>query len=236
MQNHLPADHQPATGTVGASVYQQIKRDIIFGELAPATKLKLNALKARYHASLTTLRETLNRLSSEGFVRAEQQRGFFVSPVSARDLCEITELRVLLECSAVQTSVRRGDTDWEGDLVAAHHKLSLMEQQLLRGDESQKQQWKRYDWQFHLALIQACDSRNLLDLHAVIYDKYLRYQMLVLTYRGAEAVDEHKAIFNAALARDAEKTSALLESHIRRGLSHTIDAMSPESGDRKSVV
>lgn len=215
----------PRASTVGASVYQQIKRDIIYGVLAPASKLKLNALKSRYQASLTTLRETLNRLSSEGFVRAELQRGFFVSPVSARDLAEITELRVLLECSAVQTSVQRGDTDWEGELVAAHHKLSLMEQQLLRGDDSRRPQWKRYDWEFHLALIQACDSRNLLDLHAVIYDKYLRYQMLVLTYRGAEAVDEHKAIFNAALAREAAQASRLLESHIRRGLAHTLAAM-----------
>lgn len=215
----------PASSTVGASVYQQIKRDIIFGELAPASKLKLNALKSRYEASLTTLRETLNRLSSEGFVVAEQQRGFFVSPVSARDLAEITELRVLLECSAVRTSVQHGDTDWEGNLVAAYHKLSLMEQQLLQGDYTQKEQWKRYDREFHLALIQACDSRNLLDLHAVIYDKYLRYQMLVLTYRGGEAVDEHKAIFDAALARDAVASASLLEQHMRRGLTHTLEAM-----------
>ena len=215
----------PPSSTVGASVYQQIKRDIIFGELAPASKLKLNALKSRYEASLTTLRETLNRLSSEGFVVAEQQRGFFVSPVSARDLAEITELRVLLECSAVRTSVQHGDTDWEGNLVAAYHKLSLMEQQLLQGDHTQKEQWKRYDREFHLALIQACDSRNLLVLHAVIYDKYLRYQMLVLTYRGGEAVDEHKAIFDAALARDAVACANLLEQHMRRGLTHTLEAM-----------
>lgn len=211
--------------TVGASVYQQIKRDIIFGELTPASKLKLNVLRSRYEASLTTLRETLNRLSSEGFVVAEQQRGFFVSPVSARDLTEITELRVLLECSAIRTSVQHGDTDWEGNLVAAYHKLSLMEQQLLQGDHTQKEQWKRYDREFHLALIQACDSRNLLDLHAVIYDKYLRYQMLVLTYRGDEAVDEHKAIFNAALTRDGAASANLLEQHVRRGLTHTLMAM-----------
>lgn len=215
----------PASSTLGASIYQRIKRDIIFGELAPASKLKLNALKSRYQASPTTLRETLNRLSSEGFVVAEQQRGFFVSPVSARDLAEITELRVLLECSAVRTSVQHGDTDWEGNLVAAYHKLSLMEQQLLQGDHTQKEQWKRYDREFHLALIKACDSRNLLDLHAVIYDKYLRYQMLVLTYRGGEAVDEHKAIFDAALARDAVASASLLEQHVRRGLKHTLKAM-----------
>lgn len=211
--------------TVGFSTYERIKHDIIFGELAPGSKLKLDALKARYSASVSTLRETLNRLSSDGFVAAEEQRGFFVTPVSREDLIEIANLRVLLECHALRKSVENGDTEWEGDLVAAHHKLHLMERRMLSGDETEKESWKRYDWEFHLALIRNCNSRNLLGLHAILYDKYLRYQMLILTYRGEEAVQEHKAIFEAALARNGETAARLLEAHIINGLEHTLDAM-----------
>ncbi len=211
--------------TVGASTYESIKRDIISGALAPGLKLKLEALKTRYEASVSTLRETLNRLSSDGFVDAQEQRGFFVTPVSRDDLIEITHLRVLLECDALKVSIRNGDTDWEGDLVSAHHKLHIMEKRLLSGETSEKETWKRCDWMFHLALIRDCNSHNLLDLHATIYDKYLRYQMLVLTYRGAEAVGEHRAMFEAALERDAEGAAKLLEQHIVRGLEHTLDAM-----------
>ncbi len=214
---------QPST--IGASTYQRIKRDIIFGELQPGAKLKLDALKERYSASLSTLRETLNRLASDGFVEAPEQRGFLVTPVSREDLTEISELRVLLECHALELSIANGDTDWEGNLVAAHHKLHLMEQQLLKGDESEKETWKRYDWEFHQAMIAACNSRNLLSLHSIIYDKYLRYQMLVLTYRGEEAVREHKDMFDAALAKDAGTAKKLLEDHIRNGLAHTLEAM-----------
>ncbi|WP_170518702.1 GntR family transcriptional regulator [Ruegeria atlantica] len=214
---------QPST--IGASTYQRIKRDIIFGELQPGSKLKLDALKERYSASLSTLRETLNRLASDGFVEAPEQRGFLVTPVSREDLTEISELRVLLECHALELSIANGDTDWEGNLVAAHHKLHLMEQQLLKGDESEKETWKRYDWEFHQAMIAACNSKNLLSLHSIIYDKYLRYQMLVLTYRGEEAVKEHKGMFDAALARDADTAKNLLEDHIRNGLAHTLEAM-----------
>ncbi len=214
---------QPST--IGASTYQRIKRDIIFGELQPGSKLKLDALKERYSASLSTLRETLNRLASDGFVEAPEQRGFLVTPVSREDLTEISELRVLLECHALELSIANGDTDWEGNLVAAHHKLHLMEQQLLKGDDSEKETWKRYDWEFHQAMIAACNSKNLLSLHSIIYDKYLRYQMLVLTYRGEEAVKEHKGMFDSALARDADKAKKLLEDHIRNGLAHTLEAM-----------
>ena len=209
---------------VGASTYQRIKRDIIFGDLAPGSKLKLDGLRERYSASMSTLRETLNRLASEGFVDAQDQRGFFVTPVSREDLIEIANLRVLLECHALRLSVEKGDTDWEGNLVAAHHKLHLMEQKMLAGDDSHVEDWKRYDWEFHLALIEACGSRNLLSLHAVLYDKYLRYQMLVLTYRGEEAVEEHRKMFEAALARDIQTSSQTLRIHIEKGLEHALAA------------
>ena len=209
---------------VGSSTYQQIKRDIIFGDLKPGNKLKLDGLRQRYAASMSTLRETLSRLASEGFVEAKDQRGFFVTPVSSEDLVEIANLRVLLECHALRLSVKNGDTDWEGNLVAAHHKLHLMEQKLLAGDDSHKEDWKRYDWEFHLALIAACGSRNLLSLHSVLYDKYLRYQMLVLTYRGAAAVEEHRQMFEQALARDVEGSAKTLRQHIERGLEHTLAA------------
>lgn len=211
--------------TVGASTYERIKHDIIFGALEPGAKLKLESLRKRYAASVSTLRETLNRLASEGFVDAAEQRGFFVRPVSPEDLTEIAELRILLECSALETSVLSGDADWEGNLVAAHHKLSLLERRMLAGDTSEKELWKRYDWEFHQALIQACNSKNLLALHGTIFDKYLRYQMLVLTYRGEAAVQEHRKMFEAALARDVQGAKAELEHHIRAGLDHTLEAM-----------
>lgn len=216
---------------VGASTYQSIKRDIIFGELAPASKLKLETLRKNYNASMSTLRETLNRLASEGFVDALDQRGFFVTPVSKEDLMEVANLRVLLECHALKLSINNGDTDWEGNLVSAHHKLSSMEQKMLSGDDSQKEDWKRYDWEFHLALIEACGSRNLISLHSVLYDKYLRYQMLMLTHRGQEAADEHKKMLEAALDRNVEAATKTLTVHIEEGLEHTLAAF--EMGDQK---
>ena len=116
--------------TVGSSTYHRLKNDIIFGVLEPGKKLKLNALREEYEASLSTLRETLNRLSSEGFVAAEEQRGFFVTPISKADLREVATMRILLECFALEESIKSGDADWEGDLVAAHHKLRRVEDRL----------------------------------------------------------------------------------------------------------
>ena len=210
--------------TIGNSTYQKIKHDIIFGDLEPASKLKLDSLKTKYSTSMSTLRESLNRLASEEFVIAEEQRGFFVAPVSREDLTEIADLRVMLECHALKLSIERGDTDWEGNLVAAHHKLSLMEKQMKLGNESIIEDWKRYDWEFHLAMIAACEIKNLLSLHSIIYQKYLRYQMRVLTYRGEQAVEEHQEMFESAIKRDTKVAVKSLKEHIENGLRHTLDA------------
>lgn len=211
------------SSTVGLTTYETIRNDIIFGRLEPDKKLKLDSMKASYKASISTLRESLNRLASEGFVVAAEQRGFFVAPVSASDLKEIADLRALLECTALRLSIEKGDTDWEGTVASAHHKLHRMEEQLLSGDESQKELWKRYDAEFHQSLISACGSRNLLELHGTIYDKYLRYQMQILTYRGKSAVNEHRRLFEAAMERDIDRADKLLRHHIESGLKHTLE-------------
>ena len=208
------------TPTIAETAYRQIRADIIFGRLAPGERLKLERLKTQYGASVSTLREILNRLASEGLVVAEGQRGFEVAPVSPENLREIAALRLLLECHALELSFAVGDMDWEGRVVAAHHKLHQMELRMISGDRSVTKDWKRYDWEFHQALISACGSRTLMETHAAIFDKYLRYQMISLTFRGQIAADEHRQMLEAALKRDAKSAQEVLRRHVEAGVEH----------------
>lgn len=214
--------HQPEA--VGDSVYRRIRTDIIFGRLPPGKKLRLEQLKKDYEASISTLREILNRLSSEGLVVAEGQKGFVVAPVSPENLREIAALRELLECYALDQSFAAGDLNWEAHVLGAHHKLAQMEAKMLAGDRSVTEQWKRFDWEFHQALISACGSRVLMDTHAVIFDKYLRYQMISLTFRGAIAADEHRQLLEAAFKRDSKTAQEILRRHVQGGVEHGLTA------------
>lgn len=216
-----------ANETVAENSYKRIRADIIFGRLPPGQKLKLEKLKETYDTSVSTLREILNRLASEGLVAAEGQRGFHVAPMSATDLKEIAALRLLLETHALEQSFERGDVDWEARLVSAHYKLARMESIMASGDTSQTEDWKRYDWEFHQSLISACGSRLLMETHAAIFDKYLRYQMVALSYRGKIAADEHKRLLNAALERDKETAKKILGLHIQGGVEHALARKSP---------
>lgn len=201
---------------------RRIRGDIIAGTLPPGKKLKLDALKTQYEVSVSTLREILNRLASENLVSAEGQRGFEVAPATEANLREVADLRLLLESHALRLSLAAGDLDWEGRVVAAHHKLSVVEQQLLSGDITRTAQWVRYDFAFHNALISACGSRTLLDLHASVFDRFIRYHMLAQSFRGAAVMNDHKAMFELAIARDVEASIGKLTTHISAGVDYVL--------------
>lgn len=218
----MPDSSATAVSSVGEATYQRLRADIIAGRVAPRQKLRLDSLRQQYGVGISTLREILNRLASESLVIAEGQKGFAVAPATAQDLREIADLRLLLESHALRQSFAHGDLEWEGRVVAAHHKLAATEVRLLAGHERHTVNWVRYDFAFHNALISACGSRVLLDLHAAIFDRFLRYHMLAASFRGHGVVDDHRALFDMALQRDVDGALAMLSGHVNRGVEHVL--------------
>lgn len=203
------------TAAISERVYSRIRTDVILGRLVPGQRLTLDRMRNTYGTSIGTLREVLNRLASEGFVAAEGARGFEVAPASVENLRELADMRLLLERHALRESFEAGDIEWEGRIVAAHHKLATTEKRMLAGDHSESEAWKRYDAAFHNALISACGSNLLLETHAAVYDKYLRYLVLANVFRGRVAVNEHRKLLECALARDWKSAQRTLDAHVR---------------------
>ena len=206
--------------TVSANTYEIIKRDIIFGILPPLKKLKLQELKINYSTSISILREILSRLCGDGFVISEEQKGFHVSPVSKSDLLEIANLRILIESHALKLSIENSNPEWEGSLLSAHHKLSLYESEMIQNKYDDRMNWKKYDSEFHQTLARNCGSQNLIELHKLIFDKYLRYQLLVLTFRGKGSIDENKKLLDFSINKNFVKAQMILKEHIENGVYH----------------
>lgn len=210
--------------SIADRAYDRIRADIVFGRLGPGLRLRLDRLAADYGTSVSTLREILSRLSSEGLVIAEGQRGFRVAPVSPAGFEDVAAMRVLLETYALPMSFAAGDLEWEGRVVAAHHKLAFMERRMLAGDQEATALWKRYDREFHQSLIGACGSQTLLDLYGGVFDQYLRYQMIAVVFRGEIAAKEHKALLDCALARDADQACTVLIRHVNGCVAYTLES------------
>ena len=204
----------PDSATVSEVTYRRIRSDIVLGRLTPGRRLPLERMKEAYGASVSTLRELFNRLATEGLLVAEGSRGFQVSAVSSTNLREVAAMRQLLECYGLKESFQRGDLEWEGRVVAAHHKLAAMEKRMAANDPYPAETWRQYDWAFHVALISACGSDLLLETYASICDKYLRYQMIAAIFRGQVAADEHRVLLESALTRDWQRAQQTLTTHV----------------------
>ena len=105
-RSFLAADPPPELASTGGArtlierAYEQLRNDIIEGQLAPGEKLRVEHLKTRYAVSAGTLREAITRLASDALVETEGQRGFRVAPIALEDLEDITRLRVQIETEA----------------------------------------------------------------------------------------------------------------------------------------
>lgn len=207
------------------TIYSQLRQDILFGLHKPASKLKQSGLRSRYEASANTIREALAHLVAEGLVEAKGQRGFTVADVSLADLQDITQTRIFLESQAIRLSLSVADLDWEGEVMAAHYKLSKIEQLANQNHAQHRALLEQYDCEFHRTLIAGCNSPWILRFHATMYDHMLRYRSLAYQVVDPQELEasllrserEHIILRDAALAKDADRLIELLDAHIRKG-------------------
>lgn len=223
MHSPTPSSAPSADATLAQSAYLRLRSDIVEGHLAPGEKLRVEHLKDRYDVGAGTLREALALLVADALVVQHGHRGFRVTPISLADFIDITETRVQLETEALRQSIALGDDVWEADLTSAFHLLSLAEERLGDGmgdNGGQFAQWETRNRAFHEVLIRACPSRWLHHFLTILYRQSERYRRLSITHRPVprDVHEEHQAIFDACLARDADKATALLAAHIRKTL------------------
>lgn len=205
-------------GTKSHRAYAQIRADILACRHLPGTKLNIGALAAELEVSLGAVREALSMLQSEALVVSEPQRGYTVSPVSPKELDDITEARIAIETLCLRASIERGDLVWETRIVAAWHRLSRLSQTEAGRGEHLSEVWAKAHADFHAELVNACGNDWLLRMRAMLYEQSERYRRMCVPLQS-EARDvpaEHQAIFDAVMARDIPRATAALEDHLRR--------------------
>jgi DNA-binding GntR family transcriptional regulator len=205
-------------GDLAGVAWEKLRADIIAGNLAPGTRLRIALLRAAYGIGATPLREALSRLVSERLVVSLDRRGFAVAPISLKELRELTDLRKLLEKEALQQALTNGDEKWEADIVAAVYRLRRLHAQIRAGDVSGIADWETLNQDFHEALVAACDSPWLLHFRRTVYLYMQRYRQicLSLTSPSRNVHKEHVALQDAAIARDYASVCVLIDTHLEK--------------------
>ena len=219
MQKQSPntgsSEPDPQISTQASTVYDRLQADILTGKLEPGLKLRLKDLIEKYDTGNSPLREALNRLSANGMVVREENRGFRVPSASKKELAELTRTRCWLEEIALRESIANGDTAWEERIVLAFHWITRTSQNVEGPALHTSPEWQQHHREFHLALISACNSSILMDFCAELGQRSFRYRNLaeVVEYRDRHELEEHRELQQAALDRDADLAVELLHKH-----------------------
>jgi len=213
-------------------MYHILRRDIVQGDLLPGERLRLTERAKAEGVSLSVIREVASRLASEGLLNAAPQRGFWVPELSVDDLEDLTWTRVHIEGLAVREAVANGDLEWEAQLVAAHHALSGTE--ILDSEGSYNRDWLAVHSKFHAALAAGCPHPRLRRLRQQLFDasELYRYWSGPGKATSKQIIKEHKAIADAALAREADTAVALLTQHLEATASRMADLARRASAGR----
>lgn len=203
---------------VAERAYRALRAAIVRGEFEPGARLRVEELSRRFAVSSSPLREALNRLSEQGLVRALENRGFRVAPLTAAGVSDLARVRTLVECEALRDAIAHGSDAWEARAVAAGHALALAERRLGDQPRTLDDDWSARHRAFHLSLYAGCTSPLLLDLADVLFDNAERYRRWAARWRQAprRKHDEHQQLLTAVIDRDADRAVELLRLHISR--------------------
>jgi GntR family transcriptional regulator, carbon starvation induced regulator len=204
--------------TLAAEAYAAIRQSIRTGAFKPGDRLRFAELQVLCGMSVTPVREALARLTAEGFTVLDDHRGYSVARLSLEELRDVTATRQLCEGEALRLSVLRGDADWEGRVIAAHHLMARIPQAREDIPSAMREDWEARHAAFHAALISACGSPVLLEICGKLFSRADRYRRLSVSLEGAarDVTGEHRRLMDRALARDADGAAEVLREHYGR--------------------
>lgn len=202
--------------------------------MRPGERIVIADVSSEFGVSLGAVREALSGLEGEGLVLALAKRGFQVLGVSVNELYDLTRARIEVESACLRLSIAEGDVEWESLLVAARYKLEATPRRSGGFADELSQDWSEAHARFHAALVAGCRNKTLLAIRQSLFDRAERYRRLsVPVDRKLRDVDaEHRALADAALLRDTDKASILMQEHLTRTAQVVGQAALPDQQER----
>ncbi|MGK6318214.1 GntR family transcriptional regulator [Sphingomonas sp. DT-204] len=190
-----------------------VRDRILSGGASPGSPIRQDALASEFGVSKIPLREALARLEQEGLVQSHANRGFFVRALSAAEAEEVYDLRLMLEPDVTVAAALNAA---EEDRLTARERLASLEQVIGAGGDGAG----GFNRAFHLALLRPSArpvAVGILERLHTLSERYVRKHLEPFG-RDERAVDEHRAMLDAWLARDGERLRELAAAHIRNTL------------------
>jgi len=195
---------------------------ILSGAYRPGEELKQGDIASRFSVSRIPVRDALQLLASRGFIELVPNRRARVISLSAKEIDEVFDLRILLECDCLKKAIpRMTQTDLEAiDRALAHSTI-----------DAASDRWSEGDWTFHRALYQPADRprqlamieglRRTCQIHISGYG--------VLPSRTSDWLEDHEHLVAACHERSIDAAATRLTSHIDTARQTLLAALAREA-------
>lgn len=190
--------------------YAHTKERILDGRLAQGRLIGEGDVSEAVGVSRTPVREAFLRLEAEGLLQLYPKRGALVVPISAADVEDVMETRLLIERFAIARVI-------ELDLDLAARLAAAIGDQEVRAEAGDAVAFVDADREFHRVFVAATGNAILLRTHDSLRDQQNRMGLAALSEgseRMARIVDQHRAIVAAVERRDAAEARALIDRHL----------------------
>jgi DNA-binding GntR family transcriptional regulator len=186
-----------------------LRDEILRGAVAPGEPLRQEELAERFGVSRLPVRDALLRLEAQGLVHVFPNRGAFVISLSADEVREIYEMRVLLEGDIIERAVpRMTEEDWR--------RIDAARAEGVRNADGPE--WVEGDWRFHRALYEPAGRPRQLAMIETLRGTVARYSSAysALPSRTADWLQDHDAIVEACRAKASVAARRRLVEHLQR--------------------
>lgn len=203
----MPTDDVYTRRSAPDVIADQLRREILRGEVPGGTQLKQSEIATRFNSSIVPVREAFQRLVAEGLALSQQNRGVTVARTSAEEFEEVIQLRIHLEPFALQRSAPHLT---EADFDQAK---STLERSALSSDVLER---AALHWEFHRILYAKCRMPRLM---AQIASLHLCVNRYVLSAWSSEGVSErwdqsHEQILDVLKAGSVDLANRIIVEQI----------------------
>ena len=207
LQNHRP---------LREIVYEELKRQILVGEIAPGTRMMEVELAEDMGVSRTPVREAIRKLEKEGLVTIEPRRGAYASDISIKDMVDVLEVRQMLEGMAASMAAQK---------VTEEEKLDFVEAYKNAVKKGNIEEIIRYDELFHQLIVSYSGNKTLNQLLSQVQELALRFRYIYYDdfSRYENMPVEHEEIEEAIISGDTQKAKVVAEEHVERLKKFVID-------------
>ncbi len=199
--------------------YLALKKAILQSEIEEGSFLSESEMMARYQVGRTPYREACNRLHHEGLLQVVPHRGYLLPEMSFHSVCELFEVRLMLEDTVAQLATVR----------ATEHDIDELEKLIKDNFSSEKSraiaEFVEANTKFHLCLAKASRNRRLFDLVKQTLENTQRLMFIEVRSSGARDADfrnAHQPILAALKKRDVEAVRKAVWDDISEGQGLTL--------------